>query len=43
VDNITPEALKTYVETTENIVYPLLEKIWAQEKLPAEWKKRSDS
>ncbi|KAL6491468.1 hypothetical protein MHYP_G00018130 [Metynnis hypsauchen] len=37
-DGIPPEALKADATTTAEILYPLLQKIWEQEKVPADWK-----
>ncbi|KAL6479464.1 hypothetical protein MHYP_G00128970 [Metynnis hypsauchen] len=37
-DGIPPEALKADAKTTAEILHPLLQKIWEQEKVPADWK-----
>ncbi|KAK7107318.1 hypothetical protein V1264_015265 [Littorina saxatilis] len=37
-DSIPAEALKTDVETSVEILYPLFCKIWEEEEVPAEWK-----
>ena len=37
-DGIPAEALKTDVETTADLLLPLFEKIWEQEKVPTDWK-----
>lgn len=39
MDNIAPEILKADIETSAKLLHPLLERIWNEEKLPAEWKK----
>src|SRR5215469_18340045 len=36
LDNITPEVLKVDPETTVEMLYPLLEKIWKKQKIPEE-------
>jgi hypothetical protein len=38
MDNITSEVLKADIDTTVNLLHPLLEKIWTEEKLPKDWK-----
>ena len=38
LDNISPQVLKVNPETTVEMLYPLLEKIWKEEKIPEEWK-----
>jgi K+-transporting ATPase c subunit len=38
LDNINPEGLKVDPEITVEMLYPLLEKIWKEEKIPEEWK-----
>ena len=37
-DHIPPEALKADVSTTVDLLHPLFEKIWKEEKFPDEWK-----
>ena len=37
-DHIPPEALKADVNTTVDLLHPLFEKIWKEEKFPDEWK-----
>ena len=37
-DHIPPEALKTDVGATVEILHPLFEQIWNEEKFPEEWK-----
>ena len=37
LDNINPEVLKVDPEITVEMLYPLLEKIWKEEKIPEEW------
>ncbi len=37
-DHIPPEALKTDVQATVDILYPLFVQIWNEEKFPEEWK-----
>lgn len=39
IDNITAELLKADRETSTNILYILINKIWKEEKVPDEWKK----
>jgi len=36
-DSINPELLKVDPEITVEMLYPLLEKIWKEEKIPEEW------
>ncbi len=38
-DGIPPEALKTDIQTSTEMLYPLLLKIWEQEKVPEDWKR----
>ncbi|XP_068671400.1 uncharacterized protein [Montipora foliosa] len=38
-DGIPPEALKTDVQTSTEMIDPLLMKIWENEQIPVEWKK----
>jgi hypothetical protein len=38
LDNINSEVLKVDPEITAEMLYPLLEKIWKEEKIPEEWK-----
>ena len=40
-DGIPPEALKTDVQTSTDMLHPLLVKIWETETIPADWKKGS--
>ena len=37
LDNIYPEVLKIDPEITAEMLYPLLEKIWKEEKIPRDW------
>ena len=37
LDNIYPEVLKVDPEMTAEMLYPLLEKIWNEEKIPEYW------
>jgi len=37
LDNIYPEVLKVDPEITAEMLYPLLEKIWEEEKIPEDW------
>jgi hypothetical protein len=37
LDNIYPEVLKVDPEITAEMLYPLLQKIWKEEKIPEEW------
>nr|KAG5689204.1 hypothetical protein BaRGS_014860 [Batillaria attramentaria] len=37
-DDIPAEALKADIETTVEMLYPLFEKIWEEEQVPADWK-----
>ncbi|XP_076452167.1 uncharacterized protein LOC143287768 [Babylonia areolata] len=37
-DDIPAEALKADLETTVEMLYPLFEKIWEEEEVPADWK-----
>jgi len=37
LDNIYPEVLKVDPEMTAEMLYPLLEKIWKEEKIPEDW------
>ena len=37
-DHIPPKALKTDVGATVDILHPLFEQIWNEEKFPKEWK-----
>jgi hypothetical protein len=37
LDNINPEILIVDPEITVKMLYPLLEKIWKEEKIPEEW------
>ena len=38
-DDIPPEALKADVQTSTEMIHPLLMKIWENEQIPMEWKK----
>jgi len=38
-DGIPPEALKADIQTSTEMLYPLLYKIWEQESVPEDWKK----
>ena len=38
-DSIPPEALKADVQTSTEMIHPLLMKIWESEQIPEEWKK----
>ena len=38
-DGIPPEALKADVQTSTEMLHPLLSKIWEQEQVPEEWKR----
>jgi len=38
-DGIPPEALKADVQTSTEMLHPLLMKIWENEQIPEEWKK----
>ena len=38
-DGIPPEALKADVQTSTEIIHPLLMKIWENEQIPEDWKK----
>jgi hypothetical protein len=38
LDNINPEVLPVDPEITLDMLYPLLEEIWKEEKTPEEWK-----
>ena len=38
-DGIPPEALKADVQTSTEMIHPLLMKIWETEQIPEEWKK----
>ena len=37
LDNINPVVLKVDTEITAEMLYPLLEKIWKEEKIPENW------
>ena len=37
LDNINPESLNVDPEITVELLYPLLKKIWKEEKIPEEW------
>ena len=37
LDNIYKEVLKVDLEITAEMLYPLLEKIWKEEKIPEDW------
>ena len=38
-DSIPAEVLKTDIETSVELLYPLFKKIWEEEQVPSEWKK----
>jgi hypothetical protein len=38
-DNINPDVLKADIKTTVDLLQPMLEKIWNEGKVPADWKK----
>ena len=38
-DGIPPEALKANTQTSTEMLYPLLNKVWEQEQVPEDWKK----
>ena len=38
-DGIPPEALKVDLSTTVNMLLPLLQKVWREGRVPADWKK----
>ena len=38
-DGIPPEALKADIQTSTDMLHPLLTKIWEQEQLPEDWKR----
>ena len=38
-DGIPPDALKVDIQTSTDMLHPLLSKIWEQEKVPENWKK----
>ena len=38
-DGIPPEALKADTQTSTEMLYPLLNKLWEQEQVPEDWKK----
>jgi len=40
LENIYPEVLKVDPEITAEMLYPLLEKIWKEEKIPEDWEER---
>jgi len=37
LDNVYPEVLNVDPEITAEMLYPLLEKIWKEEKIPVDW------
>jgi len=39
LDYVNPEVLEVDLEITVEMLYPLLEKIWKEEKIPEEWEK----
>ena len=41
-DGIPPEALKADTQTSTEMLYPLLNKVWEQEQVPEDWKKGHD-
>ena len=38
-DGIPPEALKANIQTSADMLHPLLSKIWEQERVPEDWKR----
>ena len=38
-DRIPPEALKADIQTSTDMLHPLLSKIWEQERVPEDWKR----
>nr|KAG5692668.1 hypothetical protein BaRGS_022668 [Batillaria attramentaria] len=38
-DGIPPEALKADIQTSTDMLHPLLRKIWENESVPQDWKK----
>jgi hypothetical protein len=38
MDNICPDRLKLDIETSVNLLHPLLTEIWKEKKFPADWK-----
>ena len=38
-DGIPPEALKADIQTSTDMLHPLLSKIWEQERVPEDWKR----
>jgi hypothetical protein len=38
-DGIPPEALKADIQTSTEMLHPLLSKIWGQEQVPKDWKR----
>ena len=38
-DGIPPEALKMDLKTTTDLLQPLLQKVWKEQKIPEDWKK----
>jgi hypothetical protein len=38
-DGIPPEALKADIQTSTEMLHPLLSKIWEQEQVPEDWKR----
>jgi hypothetical protein len=39
LDNIPPETLKVEIDVTAAALHPLFQKVWREEKMPADWKK----
>jgi hypothetical protein len=39
LDNIPPETLKVEIDITAAALHPLFQKVWREEKMPADWKK----
>jgi hypothetical protein len=37
-DNIIPEVLKVHIETSVDMLHPLFERIWQEEKVRKEWR-----
>jgi hypothetical protein len=39
VDRIPPKVLKVDPHTTTKLLYPVIKRIWRQEKMPDDWRK----
>jgi hypothetical protein len=39
VDRIPPEVLKADPNTTTELLYPVIKKIWTEERMPEDWRK----